>query len=329
MWAFIVRRILYNIPVYLSIILLLMAGLRMARDPVRSQLSKNPTAEERERVTHKMGLDRPFVVQYVQFLGKTLTLNFSEESWAQKGRTVGDVIRKAIPPSLSITVPTLIASASISIVIALVSAYFRGRAVDKTLVVFAVLGMSISFLVYIIFGQFFGAFWPNQDPGGINTPFAITGYEPWLPFLSDGATPYNWVKYCMLPVIIGVVVAIGYDTRFYRAVMVEETTRDYIVTAMAKGASKPKVIFVHMLKNAMIPIITRIMATLPFLITGSILLEMYFKIPGMGFELITAINADDFPVIQAFVAVFAGLFILSIILTDVLYALVDPRVRLS
>jgi peptide/nickel transport system permease protein len=329
MWAFIVRRILYNIPVYLSIILLLMAGLRLARDPVRSQLSKNPTEAEREAVKHKMGLDKPFVVQYVIFLGKTLTLDFTEESWAQKGRSVGDVIKKAIPPSMSITVPTLMTSASISIVVALISAYFRGRAVDRTLVVLAVLGMSISFLVYIIFGQFFGAFWPNQTEGGFGTPFAITGYEPWVPFLSDGATLRNWIEYCMLPVIIGVVVAVGYDTRFYRAVMVEETSKDYIVTAMAKGASKPKIIFVHMLKNAMIPIITRIMATLPFLITGSILLEMYFKIPGMGFELITAINADDFPVIQAFVAVFAGLFILSIILTDVLYALVDPRVRLS
>lgn len=329
MWAFIVRRILYNIPVYLSIILLLMAGLRMARDPVRSQLSKNPTQAERDAVEQKMGLDKPFYVQYVKFLGKTLTLDFTEESWAQKGRTVGDVIKKSIPPSLSITLPTLVAAASTSIVIALVSAYFRGRAVDKTLVVLAVLGMSISFLVYIIFGQFFGAFWPNQEPGGIDTPFAITGYEPWMPFLNEGATLSNWVKYCMLPVIIGVVVAIGYDTRFYRAVMVEETSKDYIVTATAKGASKPKIIFVHMLKNAMIPIITSIMATLPFLITGSILIEMYFKIPGMGFELITAITADDFPVIQAFVAVFAGLFILSLILTDVLYALVDPRVRLS
>jgi len=318
---------LYNIPVYLSIILLLMAGLRYARDPVRSQLSKNPTQAERDAVKQKMGLDQPFVVQYVKFLGKTLTLDFSEESWSQKGRSVGDVIKKAIPPSLSITVPTLMASASISIVIALISAYFRGRTVDRTLVVLAVLGMSISFLVYIIFGQFFGAFWPNQVTQ--TTPFAITGYEPWMPLLTEGASLRNWVEFCMLPVIIGVVVAIGYDTRFYRAVMVEETTKDYIVTAMAKGASKPKIIFVHMLKNAMIPIITRIMATLPFLITGSILLEMYFKIPGMGFELITAINADDFPVIQAFVAVFAGLFILSIILTDVLYALVDPRVRLS
>ncbi len=328
MWAFIVRKLIYNIPVYLSIILLMM-GLLRVRDPVYSYLGKNATEEQMEALRHNMGLDEPFFVQYARFMGRVVTFDFSEYSWSQKGRTVGDIIIDAIPPSLSITVPTVAASAFIAIVISLISAYFRGRSLDRTLVMLAVLGMSVSYLVYIIFGQFFGAFWPNLDDSAVGTPFAITGYEPWVPFLSEGATPWNWVRYCMLPVIIGVVVALGYDTRFYRAVMVEETNRDYIVTAMAKGATKPKIIFVHMLKNAMIPIITRIMSTLPFLITGSILLEMFFKIPGMGFELINAINANDFPVIQAFVAVLAAIFILTIILTDVAYALVDPRVRLS
>jgi len=322
MWAFIVRKVIIYIPVYLSIILLLMALLRV-RDPVYAYLGKNPTEEQKQQLREDMGLDRPFVVQYVVFLGKVVTLDFTEESWSQRGRTVGDIIRKSIPPSLSITVPTLGASAMIGIVIALTSAYFRGRFVDRSLMTLAVLGMSISYVVYIIFGQFFGAFLPSHSP------FAITGYEPWVPVLSERAKLTNWVTYCMLPVIIGVIVAVGYDTRFYRAVMVEESARDYIVTAMAKGATKRKIMFVHMLKNAMIPIITRVMATLPFLVTGSVLLEMYFRIPGMGFNLIGALTASDFPVIQAFVAVLAAIFIISIILTDVLYALVDPRVRLS
>ncbi len=139
----------------------------------------------------------------------------------------------------------------------------------------------------------------------------------------------NWVTFCMLPVLISTVVAMGYDTRFYRAVMVEESGRDYIVTAQAKGASKRKIMFVHMLKNAMIPIITRIMTTLPFLVMGSLLLEVYFSIPGMGRTLFKAIQENDFPVTQAFTAMFAALFIASNILTDVLYGLVDPRVRLS
>ena len=328
MWSFIARKVLVYIPVYLSIILLLMALLRI-KDPVYSYLGKNASEEQKQQLRESMGLDDPFVAQYGRFLRQLATLDFATESWSQRGRTVGDIIRKSIPPSLSITIPTLAASATISIVIALISAYFRGRFIDKTLMTLAVLGMSVSYLVYIIFGQFFGAYMPNNTDFPLKTPFAITGYRPWVPFLSEGADPRNWVVYCLLPVIIGVVVAIGYDTRFYRAVMVEESARDYIVTAMAKGASKRKIMFVHMLKNAMIPIITRVMSTLPFLVTGSILLEMFFRIPGMGFNLISAINANDFPVIQAFVAVLSALFIVSVILTDILYALVDPRVRLS
>jgi peptide/nickel transport system permease protein len=111
--------------------------------------------------------------------------------------------------------------------------------------------------------------------------------------------------------------------------MVEETSRDYITTAVAKGASKPKIMFVHMLKNALIPIITRVMITLPFVVGGSILIETQFRIPGMGRVLIEAITNKDFPIIQAFTAIFAAIFVLSSVLTDVLYALVDPRVRLS
>lgn len=324
MWSFIARKLLYNIPVYLSIILLLMAMLRV-KDPVYTYLGKNPTQQQIDKLRSDMGLDEPFVVQYVKFLGKVVTLDFSEESWSQPGKSVKEIVIRAIPPSLSITVPTLAMSLVISLFIALVSSYYRGRMVDRVLMVLAVLGMSVSYLVYILFGQFFGAFLPRYLNWPIQ-PFATIGYESWIP---PAGNPVNWVTYCMLPVLIGVIVAIGYDTRFYRAVMVEESTRDYIITALAKGASKRQVIFVHMLKNAMIPVITRVMASLPFLITGSILIEMFFSIPGMGKELITAITANDFPVIQSFVAVFAGIFILSVILTDVLYALVDPRVRLS
>jgi len=128
------------------------------------------------------------------------------------------------------------------------------------------------------------------------------------------------VQTCALPI---------YDTRFYRSVMVEESGRDYIVTAIAKGATRRKVMFAHMLKNAMIPIITRVMVSLPFLITGSILLEVFFNIPGMGRTLITAITAKDFPVVEYMSALFATIVILTVIVTDVLYAVADPRVRLQ
>jgi len=326
MWGFIARKLIYNVPVYLGIILIVMLALRV-QDPVLPQLSKNPSPAEIASVRENLGLDRPFVIQYLDLLKNVVTFNFEEESWTQGGKSVGEMLKDSIPMSLAITVPTLGLSAIIGVCIALVAAYFRGRAVDKILMIFAVLGMSISYLVYIIFGQFFGAFLPRQAFGGENWPFEINGYGAL--FLGEGASPMNWVSYYMLPVIIGLIVSLGYDTRFYRAVMVEESTRDYITTALAKGAGKRKVIFVHMLKNAMIPIITRVMATLPFLITGAVLMEIYFNIPGMGFQLINALRALDFPVIQGFVAVLAAMFILTVIATDVLYALVDPRVRLS
>jgi peptide/nickel transport system permease protein len=198
---------------------------------------------------------------------------------------------------------------------------------DRSLMFVAVIGMSISVLVYIIIGQYFGAFWPSMQVS--DWPFKVSvdaavGDSRWFLY-----HPANWIAYCALPVLINVTVALGYDTRFYRAVMVEETRKDYIRTARAKGASTARVMFVHMLKNAMIPIITRIMISLPFVVTGSILIEFYFNIPGMGRTLINAIRTSDFPVVQTFTALFAALFIASNILTDVLYALADPRVRLS
>ena len=323
MWAFILRKLLYNIPVYLSILFLLMLALRV-RDPVPIYLGKNADEYQVEQYRKEMGLDDPFVVQYGKFIGSVLSFDFTERSWQYPSDTVGEMLRKAIPHSLAITIPTLLLSAILSVMVALISAYYRGRAPDRVLVFIAVIGMSISYLVYIIFGQFCAAFWPRHEQWDFQ-PFA-TYFKPWT--MEDGLLG-SWVLYYLLPVLIGVVVSMGYDTRFYRAVMVEESGSDYITTAKAKGAGRTKVMFVHMLKNAMIPIITRVMATLPFLITGSILLELYFGIPGMGNALITALTNKDFPVIQGFVAVIAALFLLSVILTDVLYALVDPRVRLS
>jgi len=325
MWAYIVRRVLYNIPVYLGIVLFIMVALRTT-DPVYAALGKNPTQQEIEAKEAEYGLDKPFVQQYGGFLWRMVRLDFSEKAW-QREETVGAVLKKAIPPTLAITVPALAITAVISITVGLIASFYRGRVADRLLVFIAVLGMSISFLVYVIFGQYWGAFLPKERLGLDLFAVSVTadaGDEWWF-FL----TPENWVYYCLLPVMINVIVAMGYDTRFYRSVMVEESTRDYITTAVAKGANRRKVMFVHMLKNAMIPIITRIMITLPFLITGSILLEFYFGIPGMGKTLIDAIKDKDFALIQTFTAIFAALFIASVILTDVLYALVDPRVRLS
>ena len=317
MWAYIIRRIVYNIPVYLAIVLLVMALLRV-RDPIAGQLGKNPTEQDIQELREQRGLDKPFLTQYFLQLKSIATMNFTRELWTEPGVTVGEKLRKAVLPSLFLTLPALVLTSLISVVIGMISAFARGRLLDKALVFFAVLGMSISFLVYIILGQYFGAY---QLSNFLGQPlFAIHGYKPGLQY---------WPYYMLLPVIISVIVSIGYDTRFYRAVMVEEVGNDYITTAKSKGASRNKIMFVHMLRNAMIPIITRIMISLPFLVTGSILLETFFGIPGMGYVLLAAINNNDFPVVEVFTSIFALLFIISIIATDVLYAIFDPRVRLQ
>ena len=342
MWSFILRRLLYSIPVYLGIILLMMAALRV-NDPVQAYLGKNVTPEQIELKRAGMGMDRPFLVQYGEFLGRIATFDFGTrerryESWKYEGQNVGEKLREAVGPSLALTLPALAITTIISIGVGMLSAFYRGSLLDRALMVWVVLGMSISVLVFIVVGQYLGAYWLPRETGW--APFQTGGYEPFMAWgwidLGPVSLPYPteirpqvWVSYCLLPVLISVVVAMGYDTRFYRAVMVEETGRDYIVTAKAKGATRARIMFVHMLKNAMIPIITRVMITLPFLISGSILLEMYFRIPGMGRLLLEAITNKDFPIIQTFTAIFAGVFILTNILTDVLYALVDPRVRLS
>ena len=328
MWAFIFRKILYNIPVYLGALLVVFLALRV-QDPVYAFLGQDAGQEQYDQLRENMGLGKPLPVQFFDYVKSAVTLNFEATSWNQRGTTVGEILRRSVLPSVSITVPALLLSTIIGVFIALIAAYFRGRTADRVLMIASVLGMSISFLVYIIFGQFFFAALPQQE-GWAFSPFAVQGYEPWIAFGKGGwVFPGRWIEFCMLPVLTSVIVSLGYDTRFYRTVMVEETNRDYITTAMAKGATKPKIMFVHMLKNAMIQVITRFMSTLPFTIIGSILLEMYYGIPGMGREIITAILNKDFPVIQAFVAVFALIFIASVILTDVLYAVVDPRVRLS
>jgi len=322
MWSYIARRLLYNIPVFLAIVAVVFFLLRAGVDPARAFQGKNVTEEQLELFRDKHGLNDPVLVQYARFVWQFVRFDFSQESWTQEGTTVAEILQQRIVPSLSVTAPSLIITTLLATCVGLISAFFRGRFPDRALMFCAVIGMCISYLVYIIFGQYYGAYQLSEALRGTGRSgwFAIEGYEPGLA---------NWAYYCLLPVTINVIVAMGYDTRYYRAVMVEETNRDYITTAIAKGASRRKVMFVHMLKNAMIPIITRVMITLPFLITGALLVEQYFNIPGVGRQLLASISAKDFPVIQVFTTFFAVIFIATNILTDILYAFVDPRVRLQ
>lgn len=291
--------------------------------------------------------------QYFDALRRIVTLSFDQRSWSVESQSVGSIIASSIVPSLSVTLPVLVMTTLISTSLGLFASFNRGKPLDRGVMFLAVLGMSISYLVYVIVGQYFGAQWPRL---AFDVEiFAVSGYESVLPIWSDvrgglidrgvedpgfirtlvgwfAALPgslSSWPYYCLLPVIIGVIVAMGYDTRFFRAVMVEECNKDYIRTARAKGASNKRVMFKHMLRNALIPIITRVMISLPFIIMGSLLVEIYFQIPGMGKQLFDAITNKDFPVVEAITALLAAIFIVTNILTDVLYAIVDPRVTLK
>lgn len=315
MGQYVLRKLLYNIPVYLGILLVVMLALRV-NDPVWGRLGKNATREQYEQEKKELGLKDPFWKQYAKLLWG---FDLGRKSWDKQGRTVGQELSQAVWPSFWIALPALVLTTLIALATALIAAFRRGRPLDRWLMAGAVVGMSISYVVYIILGQYFGAYKLNEWTGA--KIFAIQGY--------DTARPFWWVHFCVLPVLINTVLAIGYDARFYRAVVVEESTRDHVRTARAKGLRESRVWLKHVLRNAMIPVITHLMITLPFVVAGEILVEVYFNIPGMGRTLITAILGKDFPMVQAFTAVFAAIFIITNIVTDVLYALVDPRVRLS
>jgi peptide/nickel transport system permease protein len=315
MWQYVVRKLLYNIPVYLGILAVVMVALRV-NDPVWARLGKHATQEQYETEKEKLGLKEGFHLQYARLLWG---FDLGRQSWDKPGRTVGQELADAVWPSVWITLPALVLTTLVALGTALLAAFRRGHALDRWLMAGAVLGMSISYVVYIILGQYFGAYEMNEWLG--TELFAIQGY--------DQGNPLWWIRFCLLPVLINVVVAIGYDARFYRAVIVEEATRDHVRTARAKGLTERAVMLKHVLRNAMIPVITHLMITLPFLVAGEILVEMYFNIPGMGRTLITAILGKDFPMVQGFTAVFAAIFIVTNIVTDLLYAAVDPRVRLS
>lgn len=219
---------------------------------------------------------------------------------------VSRMILDGILPSLSLTVPMFIVGLAVSIVLALVCAFFRNTFIDRFLVIVSVVLMSVNYLVWIVLGQFY--------LGYVKRWFPIWGYESW--------------QFLLLPCLIGVVSGLGASLRLYRTVMLDEMYRDYVRTAFAKGVGRTGVLFRHVLKNAMIPILTSVVLAIPFLYTGSLLLETFFGIPGLGRMAIDGINNADVDVIRALVFVGAVLYLVANLVTDICYAWVDPRVKL-
>ncbi|MBC8206704.1 MAG: ABC transporter permease [Kiritimatiellales bacterium] len=250
-------------------------------------------------------MNNPFDSQLLFYFKQLAKLDFGV-SYATNQR-VSKLLADGIVPSLMLTVPIFIIGLVTSIALSLFCAFWRDTWVDRFFVIFSVALMSVNYLVYIVAGQYFLAFKAGWFP--------VWGFE--------GA------RYLALPVLIGVVSGLGANLRFYRTIMLDEAHRDYVRTARAKGVSKSRVLFRHVLKNAMIPIITNVVIAIPFLYTGSLLLESFFGIPGLGYLGISAINSSDVDVVRGIVLIGAFLFVIANLLTDICYALVDPRVKLK
>ncbi len=249
--------------------------------------------------------ERPWMSQWQHYLGQLMRLDFGVSHSAN--RPVMELLREGIGPTLMLATPILVGETVLSLVFSLLCAYHRGRWLDHLVLVVCVMLMSINYLVWIVAGQYWLGYRLDLFP--------VWGYESW--------------SYLLLPVIIGVLYGLGPNVRFYRSIMLEEMNRDYVRTAKAKGVGTAGILFRHVLKNAMIPVITNVVLSLPFLYTGSLLLETFFGIPGLGYVSVNAINSSDVDVVRAVVLIGSFLYLLANLLADVCYALVDPRVRLS
>jgi peptide/nickel transport system permease protein len=324
MMAYIIRRLLYAIPILIGVNLItfvLFFTVNTPDDMARMHLGmKRVTPEAIEKWKQERHYDKPLIYNKSAdgfakltdtiFAQKSLALFAFRFGSSDNGRDIGHDIRQRMWPSLAIAVPVLIMGMLLYISLALLLVFFRATYVDTWGVVLAVMMMSISSMFYIIGGQFLIGKFLHLAP--------ISGFD------SEDA----W-KFLILPVIIGVIGGIGATTRFYRTLFLEEIHRDYVRSARARGLSEMRVMFVHVLKNAMIPILTGVVAALPLLFMGSLVTESFFGIPGLGSYTIDAINSQDFAIVRAMVFLGSVLYIIGLILTDISYTIVDPRVRLQ
>ena len=325
MLAYIIRRLLYAIPILIGVNLLtfgLFFVVNTPDDMARMQLGvKRVTPEAIQKWKAERGYDKPLLWNSAAagsaaltdtiFFSKSVRMFAFDFGRADDGRDIAREISTRMGPSLAIAVPTFVLGLFVAISFALLLVFFRATTLDFAGVVLCVAMMSISGLFYIIGGQWLVSKVWHLAP--------ISGYSGGL----DAA------KFLVLPVIIGVIGGIGSSTRWYRTIFLEEITRDYVRTARAKGLPERVVLFRHVLRNAMIPILTGVVVVIPSLFMGSLLTESFFGIPGLGSYTIDAINAQDFAVVRSMVFIGSVLYIVGLLLTDISYTLADPRVRLQ
>ncbi|MDH5633862.1 MAG: ABC transporter permease [Gammaproteobacteria bacterium] len=325
MIAYILRRILYAVPILVGVNIITFSLFFLVNSPddmARMHLGeKRVTVEAIDRWKSDHGYNKPLFINNEAagsgaitntiFYEHTVKLFVFEFGRSDSGRDIVYDISQRMWPSLAIALPTFLVGLLVNITFAMLLAFFRGTYVDTWGVVLCVALMSISSLFYIIGGQYLLSKLLHLVP--------ISGY--------DGGV--NAIKFLVLPVLIGVVAGIGASSRLYRILFLEEINKDYVRTARAKGLSELRVLFGHVLKNAMIPILTGVVVVIPLLFIGSLVTESFFGIPGLGSYTIDAINSQDFAIVRAMVFLGSVLYIIGLILTDISYTLVDPRVRLQ
>ena len=316
---------LYAIPILVGINLITFALFFLVNTPddmARMQLGqKRVTPEAIQKWKAERGYDKPLFfngsvggmekVSQTIFYEKSVRLFAFDFGRAEDNRDIASEIRARMGPSLALAIPVFLVGLAINITFALGMAFFRATVLDLTGVVLCVAMMSISSLFYIIGGQYLLSKLWHLVP--------ISGYEGGV----------DAIKFVILPVIIGVIGGIGSGSRWYRTLFLEEMGKDYVRTARAKGLAESVVLFRHVLKNAMIPILTGVVVVIPLLFMGSLIAESFFGIPGLGSYTIDAIQAQDFAVVRSMVFIGSVLYILGLLLTDISYTLVDPRVRLN
>jgi len=321
--AYIVRRLLYAIPILIGVNLITFALFFVVNTPddmARMQLGvKRVTPEAIEKWKAERGYDKPLLLNVAAhgpavltdtiFFQKSARMFIGDFGSAEDGRDIAREIANRMGPSLAIALPTFILGLFVSVVFALTLAFFRATAFDFWGVVLCVAAMSVSGLFYIIGGQ-----------------FLISKLWRLVPISGYGEGLDAW-RFLILPVVIGVVSGIGSSARWYRTIFLEEVGKDYVRTARAKGLPESVVFFRHILRNALIPILTGIVVVIPLLFMGSLLTESFFGIPGLGSYTIDAINAQDFAVVRSMVFIGSVLYIVGLILTDISYTVVDPRIR--
>ena len=322
---YIIKRFLYAIPILIGVNLLTFTLFFVVNSPeevARLHLgNKRVTQEQIISWNEQRGYNYPLfinqseqginVIKKTIFYEKSLKLFYFEFGISDSGRDIKYDIKQRMWPSLAIALPSLLVGLMLNITFALFFVFFRSTRVDYIGVIICVALMSISSLFYIIGGQYLISKLLQLVP--------ISGY----------AQGYEAIKFLVLPVLISVIYGIGSGTRWYRSLFLEEIEKDYVKTAKSKGLSEASVLFKHVFKNALIPILTGVVVILPLLFLGSLIVESFFGIPGLGSYTIDAIQSQDFAIVRAMVFLGTVLYIIGLILTDISYTLVDPRVRLK